>query len=67
MIRRGEELTQSKLTEEDIRMIRELVKYREKLKKEVAGLSNKALAEKFDVHQRTMDKAVRYETWRHVK
>ena len=66
-IKRGEELPQSKLTEEDVRLIRELHAWKMEQAKELerrAGI--KALAEKFDVHVRTIEKALVFKSWRHV-
>jgi len=53
---RGMELPQTKLTPDDIRLIRELVAERERLKREAAKLTNAAIAVKFEVHQRTIDR-----------
>lgn len=63
---RGESLPQSKLTESDVKLILKLVDERESLKKQASDLSNKKLAEKFDVHQRTIEKLLSGKTWRHV-
>lgn len=65
---RGESLPQSKLTEDDVRKIRELHDFKiSEIKKLNDSLSAKALAEKFDVHCRTIEKILSYETWTHVK
>jgi len=56
MAKRGIELPQSKLDENDVRLIRELK----------GQLTAKSLAEKFDVHYRTIEKVLSYETWVHV-
>ena len=66
-VKRGVELPQSKLTDDDVRNIRALVEYREKVKRELAGLTNAALAEKFDIHTRSIEKIVARETWGHVQ
>ncbi len=66
MIKRGEELPYSKLTNADILNIRELVEYRENLKKELSSLTNAKIAEKFDVHLRTIDKVTAGVSWWHV-
>lgn len=65
-VKRGEQLPQSKLTDEDVKIIRELVEYRDKIKKELSGLTNSALAEKFDVSQRTIDRITAGYGWAHV-
>ena len=63
---RGEQVHTSKLNADDIKLIRECVEHRDKLKKELSQYTNKSLAEKFDVHIRTMEKAVSGFTWGHV-
>ena len=72
-VRRGSQLTHAKLDENDVRLILELVEYREqarkqsqKLREEVLSLSNKALGEKFGVHYETISKVVRRIDWSHV-
>lgn len=56
-----------KLTASDAKAIRELHAWKllevERLNA-IAGID--ALAEKFDVHPRTVEKILKYETWRHV-
>jgi DNA-binding transcriptional regulator YiaG len=68
LMARGEQLPQSKLTEADVRNIRELHALKQS---EIARLnetlSAKALARKWDVHVRTIDKILTYETWKHVR
>ena len=63
---RGLELPQTKLTPDDIRLIWELVAERERLKREAAQLTNAAIAQKFEVHQRTIDKVLTRKTHFHV-
>ena len=65
--KRGSALKVSKLTNDDILQIRELVKIREEHYKNARELSAKKPAEKFDVHYRTIEKITQYETWVHVK
>lgn len=65
-VKRGEQLPQSKLTDEDVKIIRELVEYRDKIKKELSVLTNSAIAEKFDVSQRTIDRITAGHGWTHV-
>lgn len=65
-VKRGEDLPQSKLSESDVRAIREIVEYREKLKSELKSLTNESLADKFEVHIRTIDKVTAGYTWGHV-
>lgn len=64
--KRGEELPQSKLTKADVQLILECVAERERLRKEANKLSNSALAEKFDVHPRTIDRVTQRRGWFHV-
>ena len=64
--KRGEDLPQSKLTNDDIRLIRGLVEHRDRLKAELKNLTNKAIADKFCVHFRTIDRITSYENWTHI-
>lgn len=64
--RRGSALTQSKLDESDIATIRQCVAERERLRAEANQLSNASLAKKYNVHQRTIEKAIAGYTWSHV-
>lgn len=63
---RGEGCSASKLTNEDVLQIREIVEYRDKLKAELSTLTNKKIAEKFDVHYRTIDRITAFENWTHI-
>lgn len=65
-IKRGTQLPHAKLTEPDIKLLFQCVAERERLRKEANKLSNEALARKFEVHPRTIEKALRRETWVHV-
>lgn len=65
--RRGQELPQAKLLDVDVITIRSAAKQRENLRKYIReNLSNDALAQKFGVHIRTIEKIVQFETWSHV-
>ena len=64
---RGTDLPQSKLTDADIRKIRELIALRSRLLKEAREITNKKLAESYGVHYRTIDRIATGETWSHVK
>jgi len=66
MIKRGEQLPQSKLTDDDVRLLRKCAAERERLRKEANELSNKRLAEKFEVHIHTIEKILQRSTWIHV-
>lgn len=63
---RGEKLPQAKLTDDDIRLIWQCVAERERLRKEAAELSNAALARKFDISIRTMDRITQRRGWIHL-
>jgi FixJ family two-component response regulator len=65
-VRRGSDLTHAKLTEEDVQLVLQLVAYREGLRRQLRHLTNKAIAEKFGVHQRTVDRVISGENWGHV-
>jgi hypothetical protein len=64
---RGVELPQTKLLPLDIGEIRSAARQRTKLRQYIAdNLSNDALAKKFGVHRRTVEKVLSYETGSHV-
>ena len=65
-VKRGSQLPWSKLNESDVKMIRDLVEARNKLKAELSELTNKKIAEKFEVHVRTIDRITAGEGWGHV-
>lgn len=65
-VKRGSQLPHAKLTEEDVRLIHELVAERDEMKRQLAGLTNAAIAEKFGVHRRTIDRVTALEGWGHV-
>ena len=64
--RRGEELPWSKLTEDDVRLIRGLVDERVRLRQEASLLSNAHIADKFGVSKRAIDRVTAGETWVYV-
>ena len=65
--KRGIDLPQTKLGEDEVRYIRSAVERRIELRNEInETLSNAALAEKYGVHQRTIEKIISYETGRHI-
>ena len=66
-VKRGEALPWSKLTEEDVMMIRELYEWKQaEIKRLNSIASAKALAEKFGVSTQTIEKVIARETWGHV-
>ena len=63
-VRRGLELPQAKLMPLDVAEIRSAARQRQKLRSYIASnLSNAALAAKFGVHERTIEKVLSHETW----
>ena len=64
--KRGSQLPQAKLTEADVRLVLKAIEERDRLKRELAQLTNAALAEKFGVHVRTIDRISAGEAWIHV-
>lgn len=58
-IRRGENHWQSKLTADDVRLIRELC--------EIHGLKQGDVAIKFEVAKNTISDVIQRNTWAHVK
>ena len=68
MARRGVALTHSKLTPAEVQEIRQAKENRLDLMAHISEtLSNAALAEKYGVHPRTIEKVLSYETWSHIK
>ena len=65
-VKRGEDLPHAKLTDEDVRYIRLLVEQRELYKRQASELTNAKIAEKYDVHVRTIDRITAGENWTHV-
>lgn len=65
--KRGEELPQSRLTDDDVRNIRALIKHRSDLLSQAKQLTNRRIAEKYGVHFRTIDRIASGETWGHVE
>jgi len=64
--KRGSDLPWSKLSEYDVKLILQAVAERERLRCQANEMKNKALAEIFGVHERTIEKAVAGFTWSHV-
>ncbi len=63
---RGSQHYNAKLTESDIELIRALIEHREELKKSASELTNAKIAEKFGVHQRTIERVTQGFGWVHV-
>lgn len=66
-VKRGQDLPQSRLTEDDVRTIRELIDQRSELLLQARELSNRKIAERFGVHFRTIERIATGETWGHVE
>jgi hypothetical protein len=67
MALRGQELPQTVLLDLDVVAIRSAVRQRESLRKHIKeNLSNDALASKFGVHVRTIEKCIQHYTWSHI-
>ena len=64
--KRGSQLPQAKLNEQDVQLVLQLVMHRDDLKKQLKCLTNKAIAEKFGVHYRTIDRITAGESWIYV-
>lgn len=66
-VQRGTDLPQSKLTEDDVIDIRSIQRQRAKLLAHIKeNLSNDAMAKKYNIHPRTLEKILSRETWSHV-
>jgi len=63
---RGSQLPHAKLTEDDVRLIREIVDEREAMRRRLKTMTNAAIARKFGVHLRTIDRVATGETWIHA-
>ena len=63
----GEAHYLAKLTDQDVRLIREAAIERRRLRQEAARLSNAALAEKFGVKLGTILSVLSFNSWRHVR
>lgn len=64
---RGQDLGQSKLNDDAVREIRKAAEQREDLRQHIKdNLSNEAMARKYKVHVRTIEKALSYESWIHI-
>lgn len=64
---RGEKHHSARLTEGDVRLIRELFAERRRLLAKADELTMDRIGEKFGVAGRTVRDIIYYETWRHVE
>ena len=68
LFKRGEELPQTKITDAQVVEIRTAAEKRRELREWIAEhLSDRALAEKYRVHRRTIEKILARETHFHVR
>ena len=65
-VKRGSELAWAKLDEADVALIRGLLAERDELRRRASQLTARAIAEKFGVTKRTIEKISEGETWSHV-
>ena len=64
---RGQDIHCAKLIDLDVVEIRSAVRQREALRKHIReNLSNDALARRFGIHVKTMEKVISYSTWSHI-
>lgn len=64
---RGMSLPHSKLMDIDIVEIRSMARQRDSLRKHIReNLSNEAIARRFGVHVRTVEKVLAFDSWSHV-
>lgn len=64
--KRGSQLPQSKLCEDDVQMILQLVLARDDLRRQMMCLTNRAIADKFGVSHKTIQKIAAGDIWAHV-
>ena len=64
--KRGENHYAAKLTNDDVRHIRALVEERRALAKRLSALSNRSIAEKFDVTTSCIERVIYGQTWTHI-
>ncbi len=66
-VKRGTDLPQAKLTDDDVRNIRaQYAIGQEAIRTMKAQFSAASFAKRFGVHVRTLEKVLRYETWVYV-
>ena len=65
-VKRGQDLPQSKLTDEAVLWIRRMVERRERLRAEANMISNAAMAKRLGVHVCTVERVTAGWGWGHV-
>lgn len=65
-VKRGSQLPHAKLDEEKVAEILATIERRESLKSELRSISNAAIAKRYGVHYRTIDRISAGENWGHV-
>lgn len=63
---RGQDHYRSKLTDDDVRALRQIASDRRALLAQLAALSNRALAEKFNVTPACVERVIYGQTWSHI-
>jgi len=63
---RGERCHNAKMSADRVREIRAAIERRKQIDEERAKLTNAALADRYGIHVRNLEKIARGETWRHV-
>jgi len=66
-VKRGSQLPQAKLNEEQVRKILRMVEIRQHMDLRRKQFTNAAIAKRLGLHQRTIDKIVAGESWGHVQ
>ena len=63
---RGQQHYRAKLTDDDVRALRQIVADRRQMAARLAALSNRALAEKFGVTTACVERVIYGQTWSHI-
>lgn len=65
-VKRGSDLPHAKLNEKLILQIREEARWRDEMREKLKQHSNAAIARRYGVHLRTIDRVLTGEGWSHV-
>ena len=63
---RGQDHYKAKLTDEDVRALKQIAADRREMMGKLSAMSNRALAQKFDVSERCIERVIYGQTWSHV-
>lgn len=66
-MKRGDELPQTKLTEDDVRLLRQCGDEYQRLKRQADELSPTALAKKFGITRYQVLRVQNYYDWKHIR